>query len=296
MKITVLCGGVGGERAVSLMSGKRVFEALVASGHEVSLIDWRGEVPPRCMLELRKSDAVFLALHGGKGEGGALQAALEENGVCHYTGTRARAAALAMDKVRAKEAVARVGVPIARGGIWLSGEACPLFDAPIIIKAPSGGSSEGLSFLRSAEEIRRFQPAAPVLAEEYLSGREYTVGILDGEVLPVVEIAVGEGLYDYEHKYRQGAAVELCPAPISAERTVLLHTLAKKAFQALGLRDVARVDFKENDKGEVFFLEANTLPGMTATSLLPLAAREAGYSFEALCEKMAELARGHACT
>lgn len=293
MKITVLCGGDGGERAVSLVSGERVFTALSARGHETCLIDWRGELPPRCLSRLKESDAVFLALHGGKGEGGALQAALEENGVYHYTGTRADAAALAMDKARAKKTVARVGVPTARGGVWLPGGDCPPLEAPIAVKALSGGSSEGLSILRSAEEIRRFQPTVPVLAEAYLSGREYTVGVLDGEVLPVVEISVDEGLYDYEHKYRAGAATELCPAPISTEKAAHLHTLAQKAFRALGLRDVARIDFKENDKGAVFFLEANTLPGMTATSLLPLAACAAGYSFGALCEKMAELAREH---
>lgn len=296
MRITVLCGGDSGERAVSLASGKRVFEALASCGHAVSLIDWRGELPPRCLLDLQKSDAVFLALHGGKGEGGALQAALEENGVCNYTGTRADAAALAMDKARAKKTVARVGVPTARGGVWLPGGECPPLDAPIVVKALSGGSSEGLSILRSAEEIRRFQPAVPMLAEAYLSGREYTVGILDGEVLPAVEIAVEDGLYDYEHKYKAGAAAELCPAPITAEKAARLQALARRAFEALGLRDVARIDFKENDKGEIFFLEANTLPGMTATSLLPLAASAAGYSFTRLCAKMAELASEHAFT
>ena len=294
MKITVLCGGDSGERAVSLASGERVTEALALLGHTVELIDWKGELPPKCLSWLKGSDAVFLALHGGKGEGGALQAALEENGVFHYTGTRAIAAALAMDKARAKETVASVGVPTAQGGVWLPDGDCPPLKAPIVVKALSGGSSEGLSILRSNREIRQFKPIAPMLAEAYLSGREYTVGILDGEVLPVVEIAVDEGLYDYDHKYREGAAAEFCPAPISAEKTVRLQTLAKKAFQALGLRDVARIDFKENDEGEAFFLEANTLPGMTATSLLPLAARAAGYSFGSLCEKMARMAREHA--
>lgn len=294
MKITVLCGGDGGEREVSLVSGERVAEALALLGHTVEMIDWRGELPPKCLSRLKGSDAVFLALHGGKGEGGALQAALEENGVLHYTGTRAIAAALAMDKARARHAVASVGVPTARGDVWVPGGNCPQLEAPIVVKALSGGSSEGLLLLRSKEEMRQFKPIAPMLAEAYLSGREYTVGILDGEVLPVVEIAVGEGLYDYEHKYREGAATELCPAPIGAEKAAYLQALAKKVFQVLGLRDVARIDFKENDEGEVFFLEANTLPGMTATSLLPLAARTAGYSFGALCEKMARMAREHA--
>ena len=293
MNIMVLCGCDSCERAVSLVSGERVFGALSSLGHTVDLVDWRGELPLQCLDRLKKSDAVFLALHGGKGEGGALQAALEENGIFHYTGSRSRAAALAMNKVLAKQIVAKSGVPVPAGAVWHIGEDRAPVTPPLIVKSLSGGSSEGLRLFQNERELAGFLPDKPVLAESYLSGREYTVGILDGEVLPVVEITVHGGLYDYRHKYERGAALEVCPAPISTEKTVLLQALAKKAFQALGLRDVARIDFKENDKGEVFFLEANTLPGMTDTSLLPLAASVAGYPFEMLCEKMAFLAREH---
>ena len=255
MKITVLCGGDSSERTVSLVSGERVYAALFSRGHEVSLVDWRGELPPPCLSQLQKSDAVFLALHGGKGEGGALQATLEENGIFHYTGTRAAAAALAMHKEKAKETVASVGVPIAKGALWLPGEACPPLDVPFVVKALSGGSSEGLLLLQASEEVDRFVPTVPMLAEAYLSGREYTVGVLGNEVLPVVEIAVADGLYDYQHKYRVGAASELCPAPISAKKTARLQKLAQRAFEALGLRDVARIDLKKMRRERCIFLK-----------------------------------------
>jgi D-alanine-D-alanine ligase len=162
-----------------------------------------------------------------------------------------------------------------------------------MVKDIAGGSSEGLRLLRTDDEVAAYCPTRPMLAEEYLSGREYTVGVIDGRALPVVEIKVDDGLYDFAHKYEQGAASEICPAALSAGKTAYLQSLATAVYAVLGLRDVARVDFKEDARGRVCFLEANTLPGMTETSLLPLAAQNAGLSFPMLCERLARLACGH---
>lgn len=286
MQIFVLFGGNSDERAVSLTSGARVCAALRARGHTVLAHDWSGEsLPPVLLDTMRACDAVFLALHGGVGEDGTLQAALEQAGISHYVGSAPSGAACAMHKPKARARVAAFGVPVARGGIWLPHDPPPLAP-PLVCKPPEGGSSVGLTFLNTPEELAKFTPSAPVLCEEYLRGREYTVGILNGKALPVVEIRPIGGAYDYAHKYTQGACEELCPAPLDATATARLQALACTAFAALGLRDFARIDLRENAAGEPCFLEANTLPGMTETSLLPLAAAAAGLSFAALCEHM----------
>ena len=291
MQIEVLYGGDSPERAVSLCSGARVCEALRRAGAAVSLTDWRGgAVSPALLCRLRAADAVFLALHGGDGENGRLQELLEANGIAHYTGSDSDAAALAMHKPRAKAAVAAFGVPTAKSAVCRAESAEPPLAFPFIIKPIDGGSS--LGFLR-IDDIAAWQKRAvcdEMLCESYLPGREFTVGVLQDRCLPAVEIKPRGGIYDYEHKYRQGAAEELCPAPLSPSESDRLACLASVAFQALGLRDYARIDFKQDASGRFCFLEANTLPGMTETSLLPLAASAAGIDFETLCIKMARLA------
>ncbi|MBQ3064426.1 MAG: D-alanine--D-alanine ligase [Clostridia bacterium] len=290
MKITLLCGGKGGERAVSLISGLRVSEALFTAGHRVAIFDI-DEVPDAEMLPfLRRADAVFLALHGGAGEGGALQEMLDTAGIAHYTGSAAAAAALAMNKLSAKQAVATVGLPVTPSIIWQVGAPRPHIPYPAVIKPLCGGSSVGLTIAESAHDTDKISPTEPMLIEPLLVGREYSVGVLAGSALPVVEIRPRGGVYDYQSKYEAGGAEELCPAPISEEKTILLQTMALRAFEALGLRDFARIDFKEDGTGTPYFLEANTLPGMTDTSLLPLAAKRAGISFPTLCTRMATLA------
>lgn len=290
MRIIVLYGGDSDEREVSLLSGARVASALRSAGHQVARVDYHtGQLP--CLLEeLRAADAVFLALHGGFGEDGSMQAALEKNGIFHYTGSGSRAAALAMQKAAAKACVAAKGVPVARGELLVHWASEPPLPYPIVLKPVSGGSSVGLRFVRSQREWRKITPCDGILCEEYLSGREFTVGVFEGKTLPVVEIRPVGGAYDYEHKYTAGASEELCPAPIDASKASCLSALALSAFAALGLRDYARIDFREDGMGNPRFLEANTLPGMTETSLFPLAARTAGIGFGALCEKMSMLA------
>ena len=289
--ILVLYGGNSAERAVSVQSALRVIEAFSKTEHRTLSLDWSGEAPSTQMLGLAKAcDAVFLALHGGTGEGGTLQQELEKNGVFHYTGSDATGSALALDKGKAKDAVAAVGVPVARGATWEPFDPPPAIPLPAIAKSLLGGSSVGLRRIEKHADLMSARSAEPILLEEYLPGREFTVGVLEGRTLPAVEIIPDGGVYDYEHKYTPGATRELCPAPIDATLDERLGALALLCFRALGLRDLARIDFKLNAQGKPCFLEANTLPGLTATSLLPLAARAAGLSFPTLCERLAALA------
>ena len=287
----LLYGGNSSERAVSLQSGLRVIEAFAETEHTVTAHDWRGGVPDKGLLRLaQESDAVFLSLHGGDGEGGMLQTALESAGVFHYTGSDSKGAARALDKAIAKRYVAAAGVPVARGDVWQVGQAAPDVPYPAIAKPLFGGSSVGLTRIEAKTDLASLTCDEPLLVEEYLAGREFTVGILGNNALPAVEIIPGGGIYDYHHKYTEGATRELCPAPITKEKADRLCTLALRAFKALDLRDYARIDFKENAAGHPCFLEANTLPGLTVTSLLPLAAKAVGISFPALCEYMAACA------
>lgn len=296
MEILLLYGGDSDEREVSLRSGARVRAALLEKGHTVEAVDARGDAPDAALLEsARRADAVFLCFHGGAGEDGRWQEAFERADVLHYTGSDARASALAMDKPRAKERVRRCGVPCARDAIWRAGTVCPDMEIPFIVKPCCGGSSVGFQILKSEEERKNLAPSVDLLCETYLSGREYSVGVLQGRALPPVEIRPQSGVYDYAHKYTQGATREICPAPLSPVRQAELQNLAQICFAALGLRDFARIDFKEDAQGIPHFLEANTLPGMTKTSLLPLAASVRGIGFSALCEKMAALAKMRKC-
>lgn len=290
MRIMVLYGGESDEREVSLHSGARVASALQARGHQVMRVDHRAGHFACLLDDMRRADAIFLALHGGFGEDGSLQAALEKEGILHYTGSDPRGAALAMEKSAAKLRVAAKGVPVAKGVVLESALPNPPVPFPVVLKPRSGGSSVGLRFARSQREWRKLAPFEGMLCEEYLPGKEYTVGVLDGRALPAVEIRPIGGAYDYEHKYTLGASEELCPAPLPEPKARRLSQLALTAFEALGLRDYARIDFREDGMQNPRFLEANTLPGMTETSLFPLAAVTAGIGFSELCERMAVLA------
>ena len=291
MRIIVIYGGDSEEREVSIRSGERVVCALNARGHRAIGYDHKGgALPLRVIQAAAEADALFLALHGGDGENGRLQARLTSCGVLHYTGSCPSGAAMAMAKDVAKRLVGAVGVPVAEGVLLHGATASAPLPYPCVVKPQNGGSSIGMQVIQTAEEWRKLAPSGGILCESYLPGREFTVGILDGAALPVVEIRPRGGVYDYRHKYTAGACEELCPAPIPPERARYLQELSRKAFAALGLRDYARIDLREDSKGKPCFLEANTLPGMTQTSLFPLAAEAAGLSFPELCEKMAAMA------
>jgi D-alanine-D-alanine ligase len=367
VKITVLMGGTSAERDVSLASGVRVAEALRSRGHEVLSVDTAhgilsapdeqallgGKIVktippdvqalvrlnaqlPATLRSLPRTDVVFLALHGGQGEDGTLQALLDLTSV-PYTGSGHLASALAMDKDLSKHLFRAAGVPTAewrmvgpearrewgdpslrsgqagnreRGdpslrsghaGSWeqyqieFSREIEREIGLPVIVKPSKQGSTVGLSIVRdigelwpAIDEAAKFDDE--VMVEQFIPGRELTVGILGDEALPVGEIIPVHEIYDYECKYTAGMASEIFPADLTAEETLTVQDLARRAFRALKLRGYARIDFRMAPDGVFYCLEANTLPGMTALSLIPQAAVAAGISFAELCERIVRLA------
>ena len=243
-----------------------------------------------------KTAAVFLALHGTYGEDGTVQSELDKLGV-PYTGCSAEASRIAFDKVLTKQSCIEVGVPTAKF-ITVTSPETPLpknLQLPLVAKPSRQGSSVGLQFIDRAEqwptaiaEALKFD--SEVLVEEKIVGRESTVGILDGQVLPVVEVRPKKGSYDYQTKYTAGATDYFCPADFDAATTKRIQDAALGAFKAIGGRDYSRVDVMVRADGSPVVLEVNTLPGMTETSLLPKAAAVAGMNFAQLCQRMVELA------
>ena len=291
-QVTVLLGGRGAEREVSLRSGAAVVRALRGLGHAVSEVDPAGE-----SWELpTKTEVVFLALHGEYGEDGQVQSRLETLGV-PYTGTDAVGSALAFDKVRSKELFQQHQITSPRGVLIDSPTSAPpgSIPAPWILKPAAQGSSVGLNRVEGeagwnvalADSLRY---GGAVLCEECIQGRELTVGVLDGAALPVVEVRPKAGGYNYENKYTPGATDYFCPADLPDEVAKRVQALGLRAFEAVGARDFGRVDVMLNAEFKPYVLEVNTLPGMTETSLLPKAAEVAGINFNALCQCMLELA------
>lgn len=246
------------------------------------------------MAICRYADITFFALHGGEGENGQLQAAFDILGI-KYTGTDYLSAALAMDKGISRALFAQHKVNIAKGEIFFKGDNTDSWDIfPCIIKPCSGGSSVGLT---KAENRAEFDAAVEeafvydneIVVEQFIEGREFAVGVLGGEVLPPIEIIPTTGFYDYKSKYQAGLTIEECPAKISEAEDKTLRDSAYAAYKTLGLKSYARMDFILNENGEAFCLEANSLPGMTPTSLLPQEAEAVGMDFAALCDKIVEL-------
>jgi D-alanine-D-alanine ligase len=338
VKITVLMGGTSAERDVSLASGMRVTQALRERGHEVAAVDTaygllspadeqkllaggvvktippdtqalvrlEAQLPSR-LRALPASDVLFLALHGGQGEDGTLQALLDLTGV-PYTGSGHLASALAMDKDLSKHLFRAAGVGTADWMMvpddWGSGlgtrdsfltTAVEALGLPLIVKPSKQGSTVGLSLVKDPAQLEAaideaLQYDDEVMLEQFIAGRELTVGILGGEALPVGEIIPKHELYDYECKYTAGMATEIFPADLTPDETREVQEQARLAFRALKLRGYARIDFRMTPEGEFYCLEANTLPGMTELSLIPQAAAAAGISFPELCERIVQLA------
>lgn len=338
-------GGTSSERDVSMASGLRIATALRTKGHEVVAIDTvRGAIgaadeaalvaggimrtlPPdpaalarlssetlsvavRNLQTSGKTDVVFLALHGGQGEDGTIQALLDLTAV-PYTGSGHLASALAMDKDLSKRLFRAAGVRtpdwrmvrLGDGQEWkapsFAAAAVAALGMPVIVKPSKEGSTVGLTLVKAADGLasaieEAFRHDDEVMLERFIAGRELTVGILGDRALPVGEIIPKHELYDYECKYTPGMAVEVFPAAISdAERVVVQHD-ALVAFRALKLSGCARIDFRMTAEGEFHCLEANTLPGMTELSLIPQAAAADGISFADLCERIIAFAlRNH---
>jgi D-alanine-D-alanine ligase len=325
MMIAVLFGGTSEERDVSIASAAQIIPVLRALGHEVAAVDTAtgrlslddekqllaNRVVPQSpasaavdrfrsqaimlapgALDIRSADVVFLALHGGAGEDGRLQAILDLAGLA-YTGSNHIASAAAMDKDIAKRLFRSVGVPTAE---WLMSpvearNVETILGFPVVVKPSKQGSTVGVTVVREASKlVQAIQNAAAfddeVMIEKFILGREFTVGILDGQALPVGEIFAPGEVFDYESKYQPGGAREVFPADIPSTDSALLQEYALRAHRVLKLGAYSRIDFRRDVNGGFWCLEANSLPGMTATSLLPQAAKAAGIDFPELLERI----------
>jgi len=290
LHVAVLMGGPSAEREVSLASGAAAVQALRSAGMYVSPVDVQGaefNLPAGV-------DVAFLALHGTFGEDGQLQRLLDQRGVT-YTGSDAAASLRAFDKALAKEAFVTAGVPTPKS-ILLEKDVRSIngMKLPVVVKPARQGSSMGVTLVddrakleRAIEEAWRFDNR--LVVEEFVSGREFTVGVLDGQALPVIEIRHKRKFFDFVAKYK-GESEEICPAPIDAELAARLQKLGLRAHECLGCRDYSRTDIIVGDDGAMWVLEVNTLPGLTPQSLLPKAAAAAGLRMEDLCGRMVSLA------
>ena len=288
--IGVFLGGESSEREVSLRTGAAAAAALRRLGYAVKEIDIKGD----WLAAVRNAgvEAAFIALHGRFGEDGCIQGAFEL-GRIPYTGSGVLASALSMSKVLAKRVAASAGVPVAQDVVYegemLDGPPPPGMGYPFVVKPDREGSTVGVSIVRLKEEwepaiaeARKFD--GRVLVEAYIPGREITVGILNGKVLPAIEIVPrsGSGFYDYKSKYTVGQTDYVIPVPMDRDILARAAEYTRKAAAALTLRGAARLDYRVDPANNLFFLEANTIPGMTETSLLPKAAKFDGMTFDEL--------------
>jgi D-alanine-D-alanine ligase len=330
MRVAVLLGGTSEERKVSLASGRAVLEALRSRGHSAVAVDPAfgaipgdeedhylggavGPAPPEiedlramglvalgnALAELpavRDADVAFIALHGGDGENGRVQALLDVGGV-PYTGSGFIGSSIAFDKRLSKELLAQAGVPTPawapRG--QAPGSILGSLGLPLVVKPSCGGSTVGLTIVREAEELGAAIGLAgrydtDVLCEAFIPGKELTVAVLDGQPLPAVEIFPGNEIYDYESKYTPGKSRYETPAALHDDESDRLAELAVRAYHALRQESFSRIDFRRDESGTFWCLEANSVPGLTATSLVPKAAAAAGIDFPELCERIAAAA------
>ncbi|HEU0282931.1 MAG TPA: D-alanine--D-alanine ligase [Gallionella sp.] len=295
-KVAVLFGGKSAEREVSLKSGAAVLAALRRSGVDAHAFD-----PAVLNLQALRDegyDRAFIALHGRFGEDGTVQGALELLGI-PYTGSGVLASALGMDKWRTKLVWQAAQLPVPKYVLldahceWES--VAQQLGLPLFVKPANEGSSVGISKVKEVGELRSaYQAAAKhdklVIAESFIGGGEYTVAILGERVLPVIKIEPANEFYDYEAKYLRDDTRYLCPCGLGAEQEAEMQQLAKQAFALIGGQGWGRVDFLMDETGKPYLLEVNTSPGMTDHSLVPMAARQAGISFEQLVVKVLELA------
>ncbi len=298
-------GGQSSEREVSLKTGEAVYRSLVRSGYDAVAIDVGTNLSN--ILAEQAIEIAFLALHGPGGEDGAIQGFLETLGI-PYTGSGVRASAIGMHKVVTKTALEAQGIPVPRGTVVWRGTAPTLnriltsckLKLPIVVKPASQGSTIGVTIVRKPSQWKEALRVAhrydeEAMVEAFIPGHEVTLSLLgnaDGTVtgLPAVEIVAPDGFYDFSAKYEKGRTQYLCPAPLSAAVSREIKALAIRTYEALGCNGAARVDFRITPKGKPYVLEINTVPGMTETSLLPMAAGKAGLSYDALTERILQSA------
>ncbi len=291
-------GGSSSEREVSLVSGRGVCEALKRRGYDVMPLDIKDENDAPRLLNAAGVEVVFIALHGGFGEDGTVQKILEDMKM-PYTGSGWQASALAMDKIKSKKVMEEKGIPTPPYRTFKNNEypssLCGL-SLPLIVKPSRQGSSIGVSMVAESDGLKDGLKKAyafdfEVVVEEYIDGREIHIGILDDKPLPVVEVVPKSKFYDYQAKYEDGSTEYLVPAAIDKDVYLRAQALAIRTHNALGCCFFSRVDMRLSADNRLFTLEVNTIPGLTAQSLLPKAAKSAGITFEDLCEKILNSAR-----
>lgn len=266
--------------------------------------DRAGFFGPNVLKLCKEADVVFMALHGSNGEDGKIQAVFDLLDIT-FTGSSYLGSALAMDKVMSKQLFRENGVPTPAGIVLRKWDSVKysnenMIGFPCVVKPACGGSSVGVSIARTREEYKKavaegFAYEDVLVIEQYIDGREFSVGVVDGMAYPVIEIAPITGFYDYHNKYAAGSTVETCPAQLTEEETKRIQEAAVKAYQALRVDSYGRVDVMMDRQGNVYCLEMNTLPGMTPTSLLPQEAAVLGMDFGALCEELIEVSLRREC-
>ncbi|MBM4018684.1 MAG: D-alanine--D-alanine ligase [Planctomycetes bacterium] len=299
LTIGVFMGGCSRERQVSLDSGRAVARALASLGYNVAAADVRpGDVTADLVGGL---NVVFLAMHGPWGEDGGLQQELEDLGAC-YTFSGPEASRLAMDKVRAKERFADLGIPTPAWRVAGPRDEATLAEAlerlgpRLVVKPVADGSSIDVGMVSTLATLRRaarkvWARGGPALVERRILGREFTVGVLGGRALPIIEIRTPAGWYNYRYKYKSNQTRYIFDHGLPEARAARMVALALAAHRALGCRDLSRVDFMLPEEGEPQVLEINTIPGFTSHSLVPKAAARAGLGFPKLCERLVAMAR-----
>jgi D-alanine-D-alanine ligase len=295
--IVVLAGGTSEERDVSLVSSKAILDSLERQKYNVTqyTIDVDHGISDFIKFTINNQiDAVFVGLHGGLGENGKLQSLLDLMEI-KYTGSGASASSVAMDKILSSTIAEKIGLDVPKFRMVEKDDLVKDFDLPFVIKPSDSGSSFGVSIVQSRDDIQSaldeaFKYSSRVMVQEFISGKELTVSILNNKVLPEIEIRPKDGWYDYKNKYTKGKTEYITDTNYSNEERKLMGNFAKKIFDYLGCRNYGRVDFRFDGK-KFYFLEVNTLPGMTELSLTPKAASKAGINFDELIKNILHFAK-----
>ena len=290
LKVALIYGGISSEREISIKSGKSVERVFKKLGVNYRVFDPIERERFISGLVHFKPDVAFLALHGKGGEDGTIQGVLEFLNI-PYTGSGVKASAIAMDKALTKKILKSEGIKVPEGTVVCSLEELSLFPLPAVVKPSKEGSSVGVFIVKSEEELINAVKNAlkldnTIIVEEYIKGRELTVGYLNGEPLEIVEIVVEDGFYDYKNKYFSGKTEYICPAHIESNLYREIQDIARRSCEIVGIRGAARVDIILSEDNVPYVLEINTIPGLTDKSLLPKSAKASGINFEELIEKM----------
>ena len=296
LRVGVLMGGTSAEREISLKTGRSICESLRRRRYTVVPIDLDATLPQQ--LRAKKVSVAFLALHGLGGEDGTVQGLLEIMNI-PYTGSGVCASAVGMDKGLTRVVLQSMGIPVPAGRTLQASQTLHHPPAnlgwPVVVKPCMEGSSIGVSIVKNLSGWKRaltkaFVHGQQIVVEKYIPGREVAVGVLDKMIFPGVEVIAPGGFYDFKAKYGKAATRYLCPAPITSRLERLLREHSIQAYQALGCRGAARVDFRIHPNGRPYVLELNTIPGMTERSLLPMAAAQQGMTYDDLVEAMLQAA------